>query len=256
LPATASGTDANLVLLQEVNLNGQIAGKILATSATKGIAESIAQTVAPGTYYINVIDALGTPAYHLTLAVDTAGGSLKQARVMGLSGDASSTFEFVGPGDAADFYRLETLKPLQLNVFMSFLSAPLTLSVIRDTNENFVVDPGETLFQKTIATSDDLRQTVNLDFKGEPVYVKLAPAKADGTNYGIVFATAPVDKAGNSPATAKNLGVPKPNRVSPTSSATGRSTKPPEAIRSSAPTTSMTITASHLAATGHTPSQP
>src|SRR5262249_10308405 len=52
---------------------------------------------------------------------------------------------------------------------------------------------------------DDVRQTVNLPGKG--VYFVEVSSSGAGTNYGIVFATAPTDNAGDTPAAARNLGV-------------------------------------------------
>jgi hypothetical protein len=209
-PSTGIGSDPDLQLIQDANGNGVIdSGEILASGTHLILGGvSLSRTVAAGTYYLNVKWVpRATTTYHLTLTADTAGGSPRQARGMGLSGDAAGTIEFVGPGDSADFYALNIPGPLQLNIFTSLFGEPFTLSVIRDANGNNIVDPGETLFQKTIATAADLRQTVNVITKGETVFVRVAPGGPDGTNYGIVFATAPVDNAGNTPADARDLGV-------------------------------------------------
>lgn len=215
-PSTGSGTDPDLQLIQDVNGNGGIDNGDILVSGTHlsqgGV--SLSRTVAAGTYYLNVKWVAQTPTYDLTLAVDTAGGSPKQARSMGLSGDAAETQEFVGRSDAADFYALTIPSPLQLNIlFTALVGDAVALSVIGDANGNNAIDPGETLLQKTIATSADRRQTVNVTTHGETVFVKVAPAGANGTNYGILFATAPVDNAGNSPAEARDVGVLGPNRT-------------------------------------------
>lgn len=215
-PSTGSGSDPDLQLIQDADGDGAIDSRDILVSGTHlsqgGV--SLSRTVPAGTYYLNVKWVAQTPTYDLTLTADTAGGSPRQARSMGLSGDAAETQEFVGPGDAADFYALSIPSPLQLNIlFTALVGDPVVLSVIGDANGNNVIDPGETLLQKTIATSADLRQTVNVVTHGETVFVKVAPAGANGTNYGILFATAPVDNAGNSPAEARNLGELGANRT-------------------------------------------
>ncbi len=215
-PSTDSGTDPDLQLIQDADGEGAIDSRDILVSGTHlsqgGV--SLSRTVAAGTYYLNVKWVAQTPTYDLTLAVDTAGGSPKQARSMGLSGDAAETLEFVGPGDAADFYALSIPSPLHLNIlFTSRVGDAMALSVIGDANGNNVIDPGETLLQKAIASSADLRQAVNVITHGETVFVKVAPAGANGTNYGILFATAPVDNAGNSPLEARDLGVLGANRT-------------------------------------------
>lgn len=207
-PATAAGTDADLQLIQDINGNGIVdSGEILASGKRIGNAgESITRTVAAGTYFVRVLQVAGSPAYHMTLTVDTAGNTLKTALPMGLSGDSASTIEFIGPGDTADFYKLSIASPLQLNVFFSLFSEPFTVTIGRDANANFIVDPGETLLTRTIASANDVRQVVNLPVNGV-YFVQITSAGTLGTNYGIVFARAPVDNAGDTPAAARNVGL-------------------------------------------------
>jgi hypothetical protein len=144
----------------------------------------------------------------MTLTADTAGSTLSDDRRMGLTGDAASTIEYIGPDDAADFYTVQVGAPLQLNVFLSLFGRSFTLTVGRDANANGVVDAGETLLQNRIATADDARQTVNLPTKGTYFVEMSSSAKVTaGTNYGIVFGTAPVDNAGDKPETARSVGV-------------------------------------------------
>jgi len=212
-PATALGTDVDLQLIQDKNGNGVVEpllGEVLDLSNNTGpTGESVSRTnLAAGTYYVAVLWVAGTPAYQMNLTADTAGNTLRDDRPMALTGDASDTIEYIGPDDTADFYTVQVVAPIQLNVFLSLFGRPFTLTVGRDANANGVVDPGETLFQKTIATADDVRQTVNLPTKGTYfVEVSSSARAAAGTNYGIVFATAPVDNAGDKPAAARSVGV-------------------------------------------------
>jgi hypothetical protein len=83
---------------------------------------------------------------------------------------------------------------------------PLTLSVVRDVNDNGVVDVGEVIFSKSIAGPDDLHQALNLTSKGDTFYVEVAAA-GSSTNYGLQFNTAPIDNAGDTAATARDVGV-------------------------------------------------
>src|SRR5262249_26103169 len=152
-PATASGTDADLKLLQDVNGNGQVdLSDVLDASTSTGVTgESVSRTnLAPGTYYVAVLRVAGTPAYQLALTAGTSGTVLRDDRPMALTGDASSTIEYIGRDDPADFYTVAVGGPLQLNVFLSLFGQPFTLTVGRDANANGVVDPFETLLQRTI----------------------------------------------------------------------------------------------------------
>lgn len=208
-PDTALNTDADLALIQDVNGNGTVdAGDILVSSATNrsNAGEGFSRAVAAGTYYVRVLQRAGSPAYDMTLTVDTAGNTPATALAMGLSGNAASTIEFIGPGDAADFYKVSVAAPLQLNVFFSLFGEPFTVTIGQDPNGDGLIDRTEALLTKTIATADDVRQVVNLPGKGV-YFVKITSAGTLGTNYGIVFATAPVDNAGDTPAAARNVGV-------------------------------------------------
>jgi hypothetical protein len=208
-PDTAVNTDADLDLIQDINGNGVVeSNEILDASATfkTNAGEFVSHAVAAGTYYVRVAQRIGSPAYQMTLAVDTAGNTSATARGMGLSGDAADTIEFVGPGDAADFYKLSIAVPLQLNAFFSLFGEPFTVTIGQDANGNGLIDRGEALLTKTVATADDVRQKVNIPGKGV-YFVQITSAGTLGTNYGIVFATAPVDNAGDTSASARNVGV-------------------------------------------------
>lgn len=207
--ATALGTDADLQLIRNVNGNDTIeANEILDSSSKRSPAgESVTLVdAAAADYFVRVARIAGSPAYHMTLAVDTAGSSPGDARTMGLSGASADTIEFVGPPDPSDFYQLNVPSPLQLNVFFSLFGDALTMIVGQDANGNGSVDPGEAFVTRSIARAEDVRQTVNL-LKAGTYFVEVRSAGTVGTNYGIVFATAPLDFAGNTPETARDLGV-------------------------------------------------
>lgn len=207
-PATATG-DADLQIIYDFDQDGTIdSSDILDSSANrKNAGESVSFSgLAGSTYFVRVLEFGGSPAYHLTLAIDTAVDFLSAARPMGLSGDAASTIEFVGPGDPTDIYKVSIANPLQLNLFFSLFGEAFTVTVGQDPNGNGVIDRDEALLTRTIATADDVRQVVNIPGKGV-YFVKITSAGTLGTNYGIVFATAPTDNAGDKPETARNVGV-------------------------------------------------
>ncbi len=85
------------------------------------------------------------------------------------------------------------------------LGDEVTLTVGRDENRNQVIDPAETLLSKALPLGTGDRETVNLPSAGT-YYVKVTFAGTVGLNYGITFASAPVDNAGNSLSDARNLG--------------------------------------------------
>lgn len=199
---TAIGTDADMELIRDFNGNEKVdAGEVLLSSAKVGNSgESI--TFGPGApigpYFIRVLQARGTPVYHLTLTFDSAGNSTSAARNLDISGGLE-LLEYVGPGDATDFYRVSVLSAVQLNVSTSLLGDALSLTVLSDA--------GEVLLQRSIPTpSTDNRQFVNLPAAGS-YFVQISAAGTLPTQYRLVLATAPVDNAGNSGRTARDVGV-------------------------------------------------
>lgn len=208
-PVTALGTDANLQLVRDSNNNNVLdAGDALLRSSNNAsnAGESIAASATPGKYLLRVVRAAGTPQYDLTVNADYAGSFPSTARGMTLTGADSSTIEFLGPGaDTVDFYRLNVSGPIQLNAFMFNLGDQVTLSVGRDDNRDQVIDPAETLLSKALPLGTGDRETVNLLSAGT-YYVKVTFTGTVGLNYGITFASAPVDNAGNSFSDARNLG--------------------------------------------------
>jgi hypothetical protein len=203
-PPTAPGTNADLRMIQDVDDDLQIDfGDTIAISTNASNAgESIARPVAAGTYYLRVQRVAGSPTYDLTVNMDTAGNTASTARAMGLSGDTADTIEFVGPGDAKDLYRIATGGPIRLGTFLSGIDDVITLKIGLDSNGNGALDSAELLVNRTITTSSDV-SFVNL---AGTWLVEVAQAGTVGTNYGLVFGSSPPDLAGNTPATAKDLG--------------------------------------------------
>lgn len=204
-PATAINTDADLVLLDSI-------GKPVTSSITKGNAgEFLSRSSPAGTYYLVVQRVAGSPAYNVTLGVDTAGSSPNFARFIDISGDISrptaSTIESIGAEDQVDFYKVVVAGPLRLHVFLSLFGQPLMLTVGHDVNNDNVLTGSEILLQNIVSSTVDAHQEVNLTTKDNTFFIEVSSTAKTSTNYGIVFATAPLDKAGNTPTTAKALGV-------------------------------------------------
>ncbi len=208
-PATALNTDANLQLGRDLNGNGQIdAGEQVALSNNSGNAgESINAAKLPaGTYLIRVFRAAGTPQYDLTINADYAGSDAFTARQMGLTGASATTSEWIGPGDATDYFKVTTTSPIQLNAFLNSVADPATVVVGQDSSGDGILQDREISFISHPVSGRSTRLSVNLPTAGTWL---LAVTSTDpvGTNYGITLASAPVDNAGNTESQARDLGV-------------------------------------------------
>lgn len=197
-PATTAGTNADLQLVQDLNNDKEIqANEVLAVGGNAGSAgESISRVSAAGTYFIVIHRVTGTPAYDLTFSLDTAGSATDKARTLGAGG----TIEFVGRADATDIFKIAIAAPVQFNVFISLLEAPVQLSIAVDTNNNGKIDTGETAFS-TIVTDFSGRFPLTIK-TGTRIFVTIASSNGSEANYGIVPATAPIDAGGNTLADA------------------------------------------------------
>ncbi|MFL5241582.1 MAG: carbohydrate-binding domain-containing protein [Gemmataceae bacterium] len=206
-PTTAKGTDADLELIQDKNNNLVIdSNEILNFSRNVGpTGESVTSSLVAGTYFVRLLRKAGSPSYDLTLSLDSAGSTVSTARLMTLSGDNSSTIEFVGPNDPTDLYKLNLLDGTRLSIAMSLLDQPVILSVGQDTNGDGMLDIKEELLSASITTGSSI-QSLNVPKKGQYL-VKVVPLGSATTHYGIVFGDGPPDNAGNSLATARDLGT-------------------------------------------------
>lgn len=199
LTLTLSGLsgDANLSLLDSN-------GRVLKSSSNKGLAnESIANlALLSGTYYVKVAAAdngklADNIKYTLThtekyYPVDKAANEYKTAK------DISNIDNWVGFGDAADFYKLSMTGAGALTLGLSGLSGDANLSLL-DAN-------GRVL--KTSAKRGLAGEAIATNLLAGTYYVKVAGATKDvNADYTLTHAEkyCPVDTAGNSFTAASRI---------------------------------------------------
>ncbi len=158
--------NADLQLIKDTNNNLLVdAGETLATSAHSGTAvESISKSLAAGTYYVRVFKTVAASTnYTLTLKSDSAGNALTTSRNVGTISTAALAFkDFVGKDDAADFYKFTLAGAKPFTATLSGLSADANLQIIRDANNNGVIDTGDTIgaSAKAGSASDTITKTL------------------------------------------------------------------------------------------------
>jgi trimeric autotransporter adhesin len=214
-------SDINL-LLTELTADADVEilnslGTVLARSDRSGTTnDSITSTLPTGTYFVRItpLDG-GTINYRLNLDIsldDNAGNTLATARKLnGLDTTLSGTQVFndfvsgAGSGDPQDFYRFTLLTQSSYSIGLSQLSADVDLRIIQDVNNNGSVDVDETI-ASSIRSSTSPENLSGLLNAGT-YFIQVYPFSNAATGYQISITASPQDRAGNSTATATNVGT-------------------------------------------------
>lgn len=182
-----------------------IAGSYNANSQSELL--SLTNLVA-GDYYVRVYQYSGNTLYTLNLnaaPIDNAGNTLSTARNLGRLGfETEIYFDWVGSADPDDFYRFTLTNSRDLALRLDNLSTDADLQLIRDANNNGIVDFGEVLASSVLSSS--ATDSINRTLDAGTYFVRVYQAVGD-TNYRLTLAAIPPDLAGNTPSTARNLGV-------------------------------------------------
>lgn len=152
---------------------------------------------------MRVKPVLGETNYTIRLSSvqgpDAPGETLATAKNLGNFGEntqvTAANGEWIGGSDSSDIYKLNLTRGARL--VRSFVgNADITL--IRDKNSNGVIDPGEeTAF--TVSSANFVPGTVFLRVKPKP--------NVAGFTYNFNVRTLAIDSAGNSRATARDIGA-------------------------------------------------
>jgi len=153
---TASSSPARVQLVRDNNNNGLIdSGEIFASREGSGLVDParVNQDLPAGTYFINVEPRFNaSTSYEMTLLGTPYGGNglpdpgntLPTARDLGVLSGISSLKEYVGVLDSGDVYKFTVNAPINFRATSSS-NIDLDLLLIRDTNNNGLVDANETL---------------------------------------------------------------------------------------------------------------
>ncbi|MEH1855820.1 MAG: DVUA0089 family protein [Nostoc sp.] len=155
--------DANLRLAQDTNNDGFIsAGEVILSSSNPG-DDQLSTTLGAGTYYVQVVQNGAYTNYQLDLDSDFDAvksdpqpyNNLSKARSLGaLIGETPFNLGDgfgISAGDFSDFFKFTMTTAGQLsasafnNPYYSRATQNPTLSIVRDSNNNQRLDPGETI---------------------------------------------------------------------------------------------------------------
>ncbi|WP_448596780.1 PPC domain-containing protein [Thermoleptolyngbya sp.] len=168
----------------------------------------------PGTYFIGIQRLRGEVNYRMTAAARPAepGERLSTARDIGVLAGTYTNSEFVGTTDPADIYRFTLNDVANLQARVTGTSANTRVELIRDLNNNGLVDSGEIIASGTNFGAPFLSR-VNQDLPQGTYFVRITPSSSNtSTQYRLElvatpFGGSPPPDPGNTLATARSLGA-------------------------------------------------
>ncbi len=195
LSLTGLSADADVQLLDSN-------GSYLSASTFGGsTSESITSVLNAGTYYVRVYP-YGTAEtnYNLFLNatyVENAGNTLATARNLGTLNSAVSFSDWVGAADTNDYYRFSVGTQSNFNLSLTGLSADADVQLL-DSNGSYL---------SASSFGGSTSESINSVLNAGTYYVRVYPYSTAETNYNLFLNTTTVDNAGNTLATARNIGT-------------------------------------------------
>ena len=203
---TLSNTSNFSLLLNGLSADADVhllnsSGAIIQSSTAGGASpEAISRQLAAGTYFVRVYPYSGNTNYNLILSAfvpDLAGNNLGAARDLGsLSGTQTFT-DFVGSSDTNDYYRFTLTSASSFSLLLNGLSADADVQLL---NSNGGIIQSST-FGGT--TPDSISRP---SLAAGTYYVRVFPFSGN-TNYSLSLSALTLDLAGNTFATARNIGA-------------------------------------------------
>ncbi|WP_421657326.1 pre-peptidase C-terminal domain-containing protein [Leptothermofonsia sp. ETS-13] len=191
--------DANLFLIQDLNNNGIIdSDEFLQSSINSGtIAESITQSLTPGTYFIYVLQGSSNAntSYSLSLAFDQVGNTLATPLDITVDATNRSFSDFVSATgtDTDDFYRFTLATDQTLNLALTTFNQSIGVQLIQDLNGNGVVDSNEVL--QAQGTTGTAVISFSRTLAAGTYWLRIVSGEGDA-NYTITVSTSPIDWLG------------------------------------------------------------
>ncbi|MEM1172281.1 MAG: S8 family serine peptidase [Cyanobacteria bacterium P01_H01_bin.35] len=190
--------DADVSLLQDSNNNGLVDfGETIDSSLAAGnTSEEINLfNLTPGTYYVEVSQFSGDTNYDLTLSTRPSLNTLNSdldlinASNIGVLNGQQFWQDFVGTFDSVDYYRFDLDTTSDFSLFLSGLSADADVSLLQDSNNNGLVDFGETI-DSSIAAGNTSEEINLFNLTPGTYYVEVSQYSGD-TNYDLTLSATP-----------------------------------------------------------------
>jgi trimeric autotransporter adhesin len=180
------------------------AGEVI-TSSTSGSSnpEAISSFLAIGTYYVRVFPYSGSTNYNLSLTAtalpaDSAGNTLAAARNLGVLTGSRAIQEFVGSTDTNDYYRFTLSSSSYFTLNLNGLGADADVQLLNASGTPLITSSDNGVDAEAISAT----------LAAGIYYVRVYPYTGSTTyNLSLSAIAAPIDNAGNTLATARNVGV-------------------------------------------------
>ena len=198
LSLTGLSANADVQLL---NSSGTV---ITTAAATGSTSESITSLLSAGTYYARVYQFSGDTTYGLSLTalpVDNAGNTLATARAVGTLTATQSFSDWVGSVDLDDYYSFNVGTQSNLTLSLTGLSADADVQLLNSSGTVIT----------TSAAGGSSSESITRQLSAGTYYARVYRYSGD-TNYSLslnatAVAPVPIDNAGNTLATARNVGT-------------------------------------------------
>jgi hypothetical protein len=204
-PAKFSAVLSGLSSDADLYLYNSSQSLIASSTAVSNLTDSVSRNLSAGTYFVRVAAFNGTTPYNLKLTSDAAGETLGTARNAGFAVAPKTFSDAVSGTDSVDFYRFTVQQPGTVRLQLTGLAADADLQLIRDANNNGVVDAGEVLSSSSFGGTTNDTIAFNATTVGSNYFARVNSFDSRETNYRLSI-SGPLDQAGNTPARARNLG--------------------------------------------------
>jgi pimeloyl-ACP methyl ester carboxylesterase len=181
--------DADVQLIRDINGNGMVdEGEVIDFSTASGnTPEAIEKSLAAGDYYIRVYQYSGDTNYNLNLSAttipDNAGNALAEARDFDLLSGTQTANDFVGDGDANDYYSFSLGTASNFDLSLTGLSADANVQIL---NSSGVVIEGS-------ANSGTTSELISRSLAAGTYYVQVSPnGTGANTFYDLNLSATPI----------------------------------------------------------------
>ncbi|UBF25607.1 pre-peptidase C-terminal domain-containing protein [Kovacikia minuta CCNUW1] len=185
------------ILLSSTSASGTVSATSIAPLSTAATSTTLTDPIQPNLGWMQ-----SSSAQAATISPASPGDNIPEAYDLGTLQGRRDFSGFVGNSDPQDFYRFQLGTTSSLSLNLTGLSADADLFLVRDFNNNGLVESNEIVAQ-SIATGIT-SESINLNGLGAGTYFAVAVQYSGNTNYNLSLTS---DAAGNSLSSARNLGA-------------------------------------------------
>lgn len=153
-----------------------------------------------GTYYTQAVPYETASTNRLnptTTPVDNAGNTLNTARVVNLTSTPQTFQDWVGTQDTNDYYRFSVGSLSGFNLTLNGMSANADVHLLNSV--------GTVIARGTVSGNTGTAETISSALDAGTYYIRVFPVGTANTNYNLSASITPLDYAGNTTATARNI---------------------------------------------------